>query len=49
VNYHADEEGTALNYEVLNNAMKEFRIDKEIFSDWKQDIDADYHRRKKNS
>lgn len=29
--------------------MKEFRIENEIFSDWKQDIDADYKRRKKNS
>ena len=46
VNYHADAEGTALNYEVLNETVCCFRAHKPLLADWKMRIDADYQRRK---
>ncbi len=47
-NYHSDEEGTALNYEVLSDAIREVRMNsKPLSSDWKARIDADYARRRR--
>ena len=46
-NYHCDEEGTALNYEVLNEAICRVREEnKPLSADWKERIDADYEKRK---
>lgn len=47
-NYHCDEEGTALNYEVLNEAICRVRGEsKPLSADWKERIDADYEKRKR--
>lgn len=48
VNYHADAKGTALNYEVLSEAICHVRIAPEasLSADWKEKIDKDYERRK---
>lgn len=47
-NYHCDEEGTALNYEVLSDAICEVRMGcKALSADWKAKIDADFERRKR--
>ena len=47
-NYHCDEEGTALNYEVLSEAICEVRMGcKPLSADWKAKIDADFERRKR--
>lgn len=46
-NYHCDEEGTALNYEVLSEAICEVRMGyKPLSANWKAKIDADFERRK---
>ena len=45
-NYHCDEEGTALNYEVISEAITSVRAcASPLSADWKQKIDADYRRR----
>ena len=47
-NYHCDEEGTALNYEVLSEAICQVRMgSKPLSADWKAKIDADFERRKR--
>jgi uncharacterized protein YegL len=46
-NYHADSEGTNLNYEVVSDAICEIRSKKSISADWKDRIDADFKNRKK--
>ena len=47
-NYHSDSEGTALNYEVLSDAIREVRAgNRPLSGDWKSRIDADYQRRKR--
>ena len=47
-NYHCDEEGTALNYEVLSEAICQVRMgNKPLSADWKAKIDADFERRKR--
>ena len=47
-NYHSDEEGTALNYEVLSEAICQVRIGcAPLTADWKEKIDADFERRKR--
>lgn len=47
-NYHCDEEGTALNYEVLCEAICQVRMGhKPLSADWKSKIDADFERRKR--
>ena len=47
-NYHSDEEGTALNYEVLSEAICQVRICcAPLTADWKEKIDADFERRKR--
>ena len=46
VNYHSDSEGTALNYEVLSEAICSVRCSKPLGRVWKKRIDEDYQRRK---
>ena len=47
-NYHSDEEGTALNYEVLSEAICQVRMGcAPLSAGWKKKIDADYERRKR--
>ena len=47
-NYHSDHEGTALNYEVLADAVREMRSSRApIGAKWKSRIDEDYERRGK--
>lgn len=47
VNYHADAEGTQLNYRVLNEAVSSFRTGKSIDPSWKKDIEKDFSSRSK--
>ncbi len=44
-NYHADSEGTRLNYEVLNEAISNLRASRFISENWKARIDEDYKKR----
>ena len=45
-NYHSDHEGTALNYEVLSDAVSEMRsCSAPIGAGWKSRIDEDYEKR----
>lgn len=43
--YHCDEEGTALNYEVICDAITCVRCNESIPMNWKDRIDEDYRRR----
>ena len=45
VNYKCDEAGTALNYEVISDAVCEIRACKPLRADWKKRIDADVQNR----
>ena len=45
-NYHCDEEGTALNYEVLSDVVCAVRMGAEIDDDWKARIEDDFKKRK---
>ena len=45
-NYHSDSLGTALNYDVLGDAIHAVRGGKPLDSNWKQRIDKDYQSRK---
>ena len=45
VNYHADKEGTQLNFEVLSEAISSVRCSMPLAADWKKSIDEDYERR----
>lgn len=45
VNYHSDKKGTALNYEVLSEAISSVRASRPLQSNWKQRIDEDYESR----
>lgn len=45
-NYHSDGEGTALNYEVLNEAVSSVRASRPLGEDWKERIDRDFNERK---
>ncbi|WP_422485856.1 vWA domain-containing protein [Gudongella sp. DL1XJH-153] len=49
VNYHADSEGTQLNYEVLSETVSMKRATKVIDKDWKERIEKDYKERKKKN
>ncbi len=49
VDYHADSEGTQLNYEVLSETVSMKRATKVIDKDWKERIEKDYKERKKRS
>ena len=42
VKYHADVEGTQLNYQALNEAVTTFRKGKKIDRSWKVDIEQDF-------
>jgi uncharacterized protein YegL len=46
-NYHADGEGMRLNFEVMSEAIAEFRANRPLKADWKERIDLDYLRRSK--
>ena len=46
-NFHCDSEGTALNYEVLSNAIVGVRCGAPLEKNWKDRIDEDYRRRGK--
>ena len=45
VNYHSDRQGTALNYEVLSDAISAVRCNAPLGAGWKDRIDADYQKR----
>lgn len=45
VNYNCDREGTALNYEVVSDAICSVRCSAPLKSDWKKRIDEDYKKR----
>lgn len=48
-NYHADGEGTRLNYEAVSNAVSELRANRPLDASWKAEIEADFaHRNKKD-
>lgn len=44
-NYHCDEAGTALNYEVISDVVCAVRMGVDIDADWKARIDEDYRKR----
>ena len=46
-NYHADSEGTRLNYKVVSEVVCEMRACNPIPANWKAEIDEDFERRKK--
>ncbi len=48
VNYHADEAGVQLNYQVISDAVTQYRETKEIGKNWKAKIDKDFKTRKKS-
>ena len=45
VNYQCDGEGTALNYEVVSEAISAVRCSAPLSADWKKRIDEDYKKR----
>lgn len=45
VNYHADSQGTQLNYEAVSEAISDFRVNKSMSGEWKKNIEADYENR----
>lgn len=46
-NYHADKQGTYVNYSSIDKAVNSFRHNDSIVSDWKSEIDEDFTNRKK--
>ena len=48
-NYQCDSEGTALNYEALNDAISAVRCNAALDSSWKKRIDKDYKKRGQHS
>lgn len=48
VEYHADQIGTQLNYEAVNDAVINFRSGKKIDRSWKKGLERDYNRRSRN-
>lgn len=46
VNYHADSEGTALNYKVISDTVSTIRSKKYLQDDWKAQIEKDFNMRK---
>ena len=46
-NYHADGEGTRLNYEAVSQVVSEIRANRPIGDSWKAEIDEDFVRRNK--
>ena len=47
VKYHADAEGTLLNYNVVSEALINLRSNKKVDASWKKDIEENYDSRKK--
>ncbi len=47
VNYHADSEGTALNFTVMEKALHSLRNGAQLQAGWKEKIEEDYARRGK--
>lgn len=45
VKYHADKEGTQLNYKVLNETISSFRQGKKLDESWKEKIVVDFEQR----
>ena len=45
VNYHCDSQGTALNYEVVGDAISSVRAHAPLGKEWKTRIDADFKKR----
>jgi uncharacterized protein YegL len=45
-NYHADSEGTQLNYKVISEAVSSFRTSRGISGNWKKQIDDDFIKRR---
>lgn len=48
VNYHADSQGTQLNYDVVSDAVMTFRETACLNKNWKERIDEDFEKRGKN-
>lgn len=48
VNYHADSQGTRLNYEVVSETVSCMRAGAPIAADWKRKIEKDFNGRKAN-
>lgn len=46
VNYNCDSQGTALNYEVISDAVSCCRMNAPLQADWSQRIDEDFKKRK---
>lgn len=46
VNYHADSEGTRLNYQVVSETVSCMRAGAPIADDWKEQIEEDFKKRK---
>lgn len=44
-NFHADSEGTLLNYEVISETVSSMRASKPISGNWKKRIDEDFQKR----
>ena len=47
-NYHADSEGTEINFNVMSEAISQLRVSRNISADWKKEIDKDYENRAKS-
>ncbi len=45
VDYHADEQGTQLNYQMVSEAVTNLRSGKKIDRSWKEEIERDYSQR----
>lgn len=48
-NYHADREGTELNFIAMSDAISELRVSKSISDGWKSQIDKDFEKRQKRA
>lgn len=48
VEYHADQKGTQLNYEAVNEFVSNLRSGKKLDRSWKEGIERDYNRRSRN-
>ena len=48
VTYHADEEGTRLNYAVISEAVSNVRKNNNMDPNWKKKIEEDFEKRKKH-
>lgn len=44
-NYHADSQGTVLNYEAVSDVISDVRMERKVKENWKAEIDKDYEKR----